>query len=181
MKLNVGSGVPRGSYCQPEWLNIDDAPEGTIRPKAGVNFQKISVLAMPEDWANKFEEIHCVHMLEHMNRNLRQQVMTALHRVLVPGGLLCLEVPDFEEVVSNLHAAYMTRDLESIHIWKTSIYGKQRYDGDAHHWGFDAEHLKELAQKAGFHEMETWTNSNPEKMISGHYKQEPVILLKAVK
>lgn len=176
MKLNVGSGHPKGKFREPGWVNIDDAPEGTI---TGVT--KMSVLKMPLDWTDKFEEIHCIHMLEHMNRNLRQEVLNELYRVTAPMGKLYLEVPNFQSIVALLNDAYNTGNYELVHIWKTSIYGKQRYDGDAHHWGFDANHLSELATKAGFQETRCWTNKDQDKMVSTHYKQEPVILLVAIK
>jgi predicted SAM-dependent methyltransferase len=179
MKLNVGSGHPKGVYNDPEWVNIDIAAEGLIAESKKV--LNISVMGMPAEWTDKFETVHCVHMLEHMNRNFRQQVIEQLYRVTAPGGALYLEVPDFQKVIEKLHAAYKANDTERIHVWKTSIYGKQRYTGDAHHWGFDAAHLQELAQKAGFQKTERWTNENKEKMISGHYKHEPVILLVATK
>ena len=173
-KLNVGSGHPKGVYNGPEWINIDDAPEGTIQGAT-----KMSVLSMPQEWTDRFEVVHCIHMLEHMNRNYRQEVLNQLYRVTAPGGTLYLEVPDFERTVALLHKAYVENDTKAVHIWKTSIYGKQRYDGDAHHWGFDAKHLHELAQNAGFKEIET--TSAPSKMVSSHHKQEPVILLVATK
>jgi len=174
MNLNVGSGHPKGMYATKEWINIDDAPEGTIE---GV--VKMSVLGMPQDWTDKFPEVHCIHMLEHMNRNFRQEVLNQLCRVTSPGGKLYLEVPDFEQIVDRLHDAYQSQDKEQVHIWKTSIYGKQRYDGDAHHWGFDASHLKELATNAGFKMCETTSDSK--RMVSRHWKHEPVILLVATK
>ena len=179
MNLNVGSGQPRGIYKQPSWINLDSAGADDIGG-AGT-FVRGSVLDMPADWENKFEVVHCIHMLEHLNRNHRQDVFNALYRVLQPGGMLYLEVPDFQEVVDNLYNSYLLRNQELIHKWKTSIYGKQRYIGDAHHWGYDAETLKSLANQAGFRSAVTWTNAFPEKMISTHYKQEPVILLEALK
>ena len=176
MKLNVGSGHPKGAYCEPEWVNIDVAADKIDESKGVIN---LSVLGMPDIWTDKFETVHCIHMLEHMNRNFRQQVLEQLCRVTAPGGTLFLEVPDFQRIVQRLHEAYITNDLEKVHVWKTSIYGKQRYDGDAHHWGFDALHLQELAMKAGFTTIET--TSDPKRMVSSHHKHEPVILLVATK
>jgi len=174
MKLNVGSGHPKGIYATKEWVNIDDAPEGTIN---GVT--KMSVLDMPNDWTDKFETIHCIHMLEHINRNFRQEVLNQIYRVISPGGKLYLEVPDFKRIVALLHDAYIRNEMREVHIWKTSIYGKQRYNGDSHHWGFDAPHLMDLAMLAGFTTIET--TSDPKQMVSSHWKHEPVILLIATK
>lgn len=176
-KLNVGSGHPKGVYTNREWINIDIAAKDHIDEKECV--LNMSVLDMPNDFTDKFEVVHCIHMLEHMNRNLHKEVFKQLYRVVAPGGILYLEVPDFQYIVALLHQAYTENKPEIVHIWKTSIYGKQRYNGDAHHWGFDARHLQELAKNAGF--LNTRTTSDPKAMISSHYKQEPVILLIATK
>ena len=177
MKLNVGSGHPKGIYRSPEWVNIDIAAKDHIDDKMCV--LNVSVLEMPPDWKNKFDEVHCIHMLEHMNRNKRQEVLNHLCDVIAPGGKLYLEVPDFKRTIELLHNAYQEQNVQAIHIWKTSIYGKQRYVGDSHHWGFDAFNLTELACEAGFKQWETTTETT--RMISTHWKQEPVILLIATK
>lgn len=174
MKINIGSGYPKGQYTGSEWVNID------ITPKDNAVLQ-MSVLDMPKDFSDKFEVVHCIHMLEHMNRNLRQQVINEIHRITAPGGVAYIEVPDFESIVGLLHDAYQKKDKGRVHLWKTSVYGKQRYEGDAHHWGFDPEHLIELAGIAGFKGGAIWSNGNPEKMVSSHYQQEPVLLLEAKK
>lgn len=179
MKLNVGSGQPRGIYKDPEWVNVDFAGPDVIEG-AGI-FVRCSVLELPEDWTNKFEVVHCIHMLEHLNRNHREQVFRQLYRVVAPNGVLFLEVPDFQQTVKNLYEAYVNNNSHMVHIWKTSIYGKQRYEGDAHHWGYDSHTLKQLASSAGFKTTKVWDNSQPEKMVSLHYKQEPVLLLEAKK
>ena len=179
MKLNVGSGDPKGQYRTEEWVNIDLAANEVINPKR--NVLAVSVLDMPVDWDGKFDEVHCIHVLEHIDRNLRLQVFEAIYRVLTEDGRLFLEVPDFEGTIYRLYAAYEAQDLKEIHKWKTSIYGKQRYVGDSHRWGYDEVHLKELATQAKFRACRFSTGAMPERMISTHYKQEPVILLEAIK
>lgn len=179
MKLNVGSGDPKGQYRTEEWVNIDLSADKVINPKR--NVLTMSVLSMPEEWAGKFDEVHCIHVLEHIDRNLRLQVFEAIYKVMAEGGKLFLEVPDFEGIIYRLYTAYETGDLTEIHKWKTSIYGKQRYTGDSHHWGYDETHLTELAKQAKFQTCQTYTGTTPERMISAHYKQEPVILLEAIK
>lgn len=179
-KLNIGSGDPKGKYRSDEWVNIDLAANDVIDPSR--NVLAMSVLDMPEDWADKFDEVHCIHVLEHIDRNFRLQVFEAIYRVMAPGGKLYLEVPDFESIIYRLCNAYESSNLEEVHKWKTSIYGKQRYNGDSHHWGYDAPQLRELSGKAGFRSTHIWVSSHHlEKMISGHHKQEPVILLETIK
>jgi predicted SAM-dependent methyltransferase len=187
MKLNIGSGYPKGQYTGTDWVNIDDAPEGTFDSK---HVTKASVMSMPEDWTNKFEEVHCIHMLEHLNRNWRQDVVKQICRVTAPGGTAYIEVPDFRVVILLLHNAMEADNREIEHNMTTSIYGKQRYQGDQHCWGFTKRTLHNLCTEAGFSKVSVdpsmWaaggTPANTRfKPISSHYKHEPVILATCIK
>jgi predicted SAM-dependent methyltransferase len=181
-KLNVGSR----DVIKPAdegWLNIDIMP----LPRPRENFEVQDALHLPETWANQFEEIHAVHVLEHINRNFRQDFVTEMFRITAPGGACYIEVPDFKETVRLLHEAYLREDLKMQHIWTTSIYGKQRSPGDQHCWGFTHATLTELFHQAGFTVTvwntgyeRTWRNDLL-KPISTHYKQEPCLLVKGIK
>ncbi len=180
MKLNVGDKDFKGIYAEPEWLNID-IEQGRSRS----NFIKMSVLEMPEDWNEKFETIHMIHCLEHINRNFRQQVIKELYRVLQPGGVAFVEVPNFEAIVKILARAFAQEDTRTIHLMTTSIYGKQRWPGDGHRWGYTHDSLATLFHEAGFSEIKIYLGSPDGNgngaMISQHYKQEPVLLVKGTK
>lgn len=193
MKLNVGSGYPKGKYTEAGWLNIDSAPEGTIDIRGKgyeCELRCVSVLEMPADWTNEFEEVHCIHMLEHLNRNFRQQVVNELARVTKPGGKCYIEVPDLRMVIGFLNAAMMNGDTKMEHNLTTSLFGKQRYEGDAHHWGFTKRTLQELCENAKFSKVSVDSSMymNPMPMvkasfvpISRHHMQEPVLLATCIK
>ena len=175
MKLNIGSRDFEGIYRNDDWLNIDIHP----LDKAKRNFQVMDVFHMPLEWADKYEEVHAIHVLEHVNRNLRQQFVEACYRVTMPGGYCFIEVPDFRETVRLLNLAFEQRDYRAQHIWTTSIFGKQRSPGDQHCWGYTSSSLHDLFERAGFKSVEVTTDSS--RMISSHHKQEPVILAIGVK
>ncbi len=184
MKLNVGDKDFDGIYNGKEWTTIDIAAREN--PKHQENFQLMSVLEMPESWTNRFEEIHMIHCLEHINRNFRQQIIKELHRVLVPGGVALVEVPDFQGTVHLLNSAFETKDERSIHKWTTSVYGKQRFPGDQHCWGYTMKTLPALFIEAGFSQINYGLagpgyRSGKVEMISHHYYQEPVLLVRGVK
>ena len=174
MKLNIGSSNLEGKYRGADWINIDSG-DGNFTG----NVLKVDALDMPDEWTDHFDEVHAIHVLEHVNRNKRFDFLTACRRVTKPGGLVYVEVPNFEQVIRNLLDAIDSRDHEEEHRMTTSLFGKQRYAGDQHCWGFTERTLKELAVRAKF----SWTDvlKDPEDMVSMHYVQEPVLLLKAIK
>lgn len=175
-KLNIGSSHPSGQYKNSEvWINIDYGEQ-----EFGHGVLKIDATQMPDDWKNKFEEIHAVHVLEHINRNLRFKFVEECHRVLRGKGVLYIEVPDFEAVTRALVNAWNSKDEHLSHKMTTSIFGKQRYTGDQHHWGFTKDTLYDLIKEQGFDKIDIYTNKDIDQMISGHYKQEPILLAKAI-
>jgi predicted SAM-dependent methyltransferase len=123
-----------------------------------------------------FDEIHCIHVLEHLTRDLHTPALLEMCRVLHPDGACYVEVPDFHRVIERLHAALDAKNARQIHIWRTSVFGKTERPGMAHHFGFDAPYLTALLNDAGFSYI-----TEEVKMISDHHKQEPVLLMKATR
>jgi predicted SAM-dependent methyltransferase len=182
MKLNIGSGVPADQYLNRyNWTNIDISMVETP-----AMFFEMDVFHMPLTWVDRFTETRAIHVLEHVNRNKRQQFVDACFRVTATGGICRIEVPNFPEIIWNLNKAIQDNDKEKEHIWTTSIYGKQRWPGDSHCWGYNVDTLGELMQKAGFINVVAWTSGPAytiglDKMVSGHYKSEPVLLMEGWK
>jgi predicted SAM-dependent methyltransferase len=172
MKLQVGSSVARGIYKGADWTNLD------IKPHRGVDIIADASEHIPLD-TNSVDEIHCVHVLEHITRDKYPKMLREMHRVLKPGGHLYVETPDFQATVDNLLAAFISRDVEAIHIWTTSVYGKNEREGMAHHWGFYEGLLRREFRHQGFNDVERLVF--PNEMISTHYKQEPVLLVRGTK
>lgn len=177
VRLNIGSSNPTGRYRDPEWINIDCGGDTFTG-----NVLKVDALDMPGAWTNYFEEVHAIHVLEHVNRNKRFDFLAACRRVLKSEGLLYVEVPDFEQGIRNLIAAIDKKDHEEEHRMTTSLFGKQRYEGDEHKWGFTSRTLGDLAKRVNFSSVETFRSINgTDKMVSNHFMQEPVLLLRAIK
>jgi len=171
MKLNVGASIVKGKYREREWINID------IERQKGVNISG-SAFELPfKD--SSFEEIHCVHVLEHVTRDKSSPMLGEMYRVLKPGCYAYIEVPNFKGVTKNLMDAFDKNDTRQIHIWTTSVYGKNERKGMAHHWGFYPELLISKMGEVGFNSIEELRRK--EEMISTHYKQEPVLLVRGAK
>ena len=168
MKLNIGASNSEGIYRNSEWLNFDL-----------INHKRIDVIGnaikLPFT-ENSFDEIHCIHVLEHMTREKQVPVLKEMQRVLKEGCSAYIEVPDIITVAKRMVKAYEDKDFEQSRIWTVSMYGKSEREGMAHHWGFSKHYLATKIAKAGFKAF-----GFPTEMISSHYKQEPVILIRGIK
>jgi predicted SAM-dependent methyltransferase len=121
MKLNVGSGAARGKYragpSGPEgWVCFDLNPQG--RPHVVGDAFKMPF----KD--NAFEEIHCIHVLEHLGRDKWPIMLAEMFRVLTPDGQCYVEVPDFEaQCVRFIKALQSKLDPFTVHKHRTGIWG----------------------------------------------------------
>jgi predicted SAM-dependent methyltransferase len=172
MKLQVGSSDVGGKYKGSDWLNLD------IKQHDGVDIVADASEHIPLD-TGSIDEIHCVHVLEHVTRDKYQPMLREMHRVLKPGGLLYVEVPDFRGTIDNLKRAFERNDIDAIHVWTTSVYGKNEREGMAHYMGFYEGLLRREFRHQGFKEVTRLTEK--EDMVSTHYKQEPVLLIRGAK
>ncbi len=171
MKLNVGSGYPEKMYRNGAWINLDLFGHKRVNVRG-------DMLTLPFA-TGSIEEIHSIHVLEHLTRDKYPAVLREMHRVLKPGGACYVEVPDFKGTVRNLMAAFDAGDVRSIHIWSTSIYGRNERPGMAHHVGFYEGLLRREMMSQGFSDVIRLKGI--ENMISGHYRQEPVLLVRGSK
>jgi len=94
--------------------------------------------------------IYCSHAFEYFDRLQAPEVLAEWRRVLKPGGLLRLAVPDFDALVSVFRE---TGDLERI---LGPLYGRteiQAPDGGRvlyHRTAYDFASLEKLCLQAGF-------------------------------
>jgi len=86
--LNIGCGT---TY-HPAWTNIDLEPASrdVMRHHAG--------RPLPFG-AGSFDACYCSHMLEHLSQDEARQLLSDVHRVLKPGAVLRIVVPDLEGIV----------------------------------------------------------------------------------
>lgn len=171
MKLQVGSSDVVGKYKRG-WINLD------IKDHEGVTIVADASEHIPFE-SNTFDEIHCVHVLEHVTRDKYKPMLQEMYRVLEPGGVLYVETPDFRGTIARLQEAFEHSDTNAIHVWTTSVYGKNERKGMAHHWGFYEGMLRREFRHQGFKDVIRLTETD--EMISGHYKQEPVLLVRGTK
>ncbi len=170
MKLNIGCGQPKGIYKKKEWINLDlNAKEVEVRGNA---------LELPFQ-TDSIDEIHCAHVLEHFTRDKYSLALREMWRVLKEGCCCYIETPDFRETIKLLHTSFCNQDILGIHNWTTSVYGKNERNGMAHYWGFYEGLLRREMRLNGFKTVERVTAKD--EMITSHYTQEPILLVKGMK
>lgn len=133
MKLHLGCGP---KYI-PGWLHIDvvDLPHVNI---------KHAIDALPMVLDGTVEIIYAAHVLEHFMRREVPRVLKEWCRILVPGGILRLAVPDFEAVSAHYQEHH---DLPA--LWGL-LFGRQDGLYGFHHAVWDYSTLSQVLLEAGF-------------------------------
>lgn len=131
MKLNIGAG--------------EHNPEG-YTPIDLANGQDARRLDYPD---NSVDEIRASHVLEHFGHREVCDVLREWVRVLKPGGLMKLAVPNFEMVARD----YL--DGKQINIQGYAM-GGQMDANDFHRTLFDRECLGELMTVCGLQDIAEW-------------------------
>ena len=93
---------------------------------------------------NSVDLIYWSHVLEHFKRHECENALKEWHRVLKPGGLLRLAVPDFESIVK------IYQEYKNVELLIGLLYGGQDYQYNYHHVAFDFNYLSKLLMQAGF-------------------------------
>jgi len=93
---------------------------------------------------NSCEEIQMTHVLEHFPMKKVRDVLKILYDLLIPGGKVYIEVPNF-----SWHAFEMMKDPTNRQVVEYA-FGGQRNEWDFHYNGFTPEILREDLIAAGF-------------------------------
>lgn len=132
MKLNLGCG----SKILDGFTNID------TRPLSGVVVDDVKTLNMFED--ESADLIYACHVLEHVGRHDRANVLDRWLEILKPKGVLRVAVPDFEKVVQ------LYRDGVSLENLIGFLYGGQSYESNFHYYCWDFKSLELDLVRSGF-------------------------------
>lgn len=139
MKLHLGCGHRH----LEGWLNVDARPE--VGPDLVAD---ITSLAAFED--GETEIIYACHVLEHIPRPQVPDVLAEWRRVLKPGGILRLAVPDFA-AVARLHGLGVPMQrLQGL------LHGRQNASWNTHYQAYDWHLLCHLLSEAGFYGFHKW-------------------------
>jgi len=87
--LNPGCG----SHYHPAWINLD------VRAGRGVQAHDLYQPLPFKD--NLFDAVYHSHLLEHLSKRYAPLFMQECYRVLKPGGIVRVAVPDLEAIAHN--------------------------------------------------------------------------------
>ncbi len=134
LRLNLGCG----HLPLPDYFNIDG------REMPGVDMIA-DVRSLPFH-PGTVAEIYAAHLVEHFTAaELKATVIAGWHRILKPGGVLRIVVPDAEGMIQAFSRGEFP--FESL---REVTFGSQDYPGNFHYTMFSRESLRELLQSFGF-------------------------------
>jgi predicted SAM-dependent methyltransferase len=137
-RLNLGCGVRR----HPEWTNVDLVPAG--RDVIAADLRQ----PLPFE-AGSFESVYAAHVLEHLAPIEAARLLAEARRLLAPGGIVRIVVPDLEGIAR----AYLA-SLERVVAEATA---ERRWE---HRW-MTVELLDQLVRDAPGGIMRRWWSCDP--------------------
>lgn len=130
LRLHLGCGQQH----LDGFINLDHNPS-----PATDYVGRVDQLICPPD---SVERIEAYHLIEHIPQPTLPVTLKHWLDCLAPGGTLVVECPDLDQAIDE----YLQGNLERLY----SIYGRQRFPGDAHHWGFNVDRLQSVLASVGF-------------------------------
>lgn len=142
MKLNIGCGA----RVLPGWVNcdIERHPDAPRTPEILCNAKEIPLADGVAD------TVMAIHVFEHFVRWEADDVLKEWKRVLKPGGLLILELPNLVKCCQNYLSGRSGRKPDQLSRW--GIYGDATLKNPymLHPWGYSPEELIEMLREHGF-------------------------------
>jgi predicted SAM-dependent methyltransferase len=100
-----------------------------------------------------FVQVYASHVLEHFDyKDEIVRVLKEWHRVLKPGGILCVSVPDLERLCHLYLTPRLAPDVRFLLM--RMIFGGHIDKYDYHQAGLDEGYLAGQLQQAGFHSLQ---------------------------
>ena len=142
VRLNLGSG----ETPIPGFVNVD-----ALETARGVDVVADIGERLPFD-DDAADLVYASHLLEHFPTAEVPHMLAEWRRVLRPGGLLLVAVPDLEVIATMLlgRPGWFTPPNSP---WLGALYGGQKDEYDFHKTGFTAAWLAHLLREAGFGEI----------------------------
>ncbi len=132
--VEIGGGE---TPLYPDWVQVD------LRKLPKVRHQK-DARVLPFA-SNSLTTICSSHMLQCLARPQAELALTEWLRCLKPKGKLEVHVPDLDK----LFRRYLSQRELDTEIMQ-EVYGKQEYEPDYYHWGYNFQTLDVLLSKVGF-------------------------------
>lgn len=143
MRLNLGCGDKHW----PGFVNVDLNDDPTM----GAPDVRCGIEKLVEFKTGEADEIHAIHVLEHLHRMDADHAVADWFRVLKRGGKLCIEVPCLDKI-----AAAIVRGEKNIRLTTLGLFGdpRDRKANMMHQWCYSAEELKDIMLNVGFKDVQ---------------------------
>lgn len=153
MKLHLGCGL---KYMEG-YTNIDfPLTEHTIQEKSVADeYHNLYELTYKPETVS---EIRLHHVFEHFERMSACAFMAGWNSWLKPGGILHIEVPDFETTFKKNFSFLNGRKYEGVGL--RHIFGSQEASWAVHYEGYSKYRLEKIFKTFGFEVVEVRRNSH---------------------
>ena len=136
---NLGSGKCKWG----DWINVDGNGEGDIT----ADLRDLSMIE-----SDTADAVAAIHVLEHFYAWEAEPLLTEWKRILKPGGVLILELPDMNKVWSYISWCYLNHKGILPFMSTQAIWGgdMEANPAMAHKYGWFEQQLMDLLKKVGF-------------------------------
>ena len=97
-----------------------------------------------------FEAVYASHLLEHLDRDVAERCLNEVYRVLSPGGIVRIAVPDLDAVVAH----YDPSDPDAFLAGLYDAHSGRRSRTSLHRWMYNPGSLRALLQRVGFRDVQ---------------------------
>jgi len=133
-----------GDVNRLKFINVD------VRPAPHVHYVRdVTDLSIFPD--NHADLVYASHLLEHVRQKALRKTLWEWRRILKPGGILRLSVPDFDKILHIYESS--ARNIDSI---LGPLMGGQDYEYNVHYSVFNHRYLADKLREVGFKEVRQW-------------------------
>jgi SAM-dependent methyltransferase len=125
---------------------IGDERYGAYRSGAFARLRYLNVARRFRFEDASFEAVYASHLLEHLHTDVAEHCLRETYRVLAPGGVLRLAVPDLDRMVGDYDPADPDHFLWGIYQGR----GRRAKRTARHWWHYNASSLTALLTSLGF-------------------------------
>lgn len=152
-----------GDISSPEFVNVD------AQPYPHVHFVRNDITDLSMFADGSVDLIYMCHVLEHVHRREIFDVLAEFRRVLKPGGVLRISVPDFDRLIAMYQD--IGRDPDGI---IAPLLGSHANEYDVHYWVFTERSLSRILTQAGFSAVRPWNPGQCEHHAFEDWASRPI-------
>jgi predicted SAM-dependent methyltransferase len=161
IRLHLGSG----SAIIPDFINVDMLS----MPGVALRCDLSKTLPFKDESAH---ECYLCHVLEHFATNQVPKTLKELSRIMKPGAILRVCVPDLD-IIFKTYVNKIEWFSPPHNPWLGLIYGGQKDEFDFHRTGFNYRWIEYLLEEAGFANIERYDPEEIHGIRDASFAEEP--------